>query len=305
MVPRDCEDALLFLRARLCGFTPEVLLILGSGLGSLADELAAPIDDVTSAACAADSGKSRGSDGGGRPVFVPYGEIPGWPASTAPGHAGRLVFGLLAGRRVMVMQGRLHHYEGHEMAVIARPVYLAAALGARVLCVTNAAGAVNAGWAKGDIMLISDHIRLFGDSPLRGENPPSLARFPDMSDVYTPSLRAVAREAARTLGLTLREGVYMFFPGPQYETPAEIRAARALGADAVGMSTVPEVIAARHAGLSVLGLSLLSNMAAGLQTAPLDGAEVLQAGEERGAVFSALVRRCLERLPEAPPCVAL
>jgi len=260
------------LREALHGFAPEALLILGSGLGFLADEAS-------------------------EPTVVSYAELPGFPVSTAPGHEGRLVFGQIAGRPVMVMQGRFHYYEGYGMDALALPVYIAAELGARVLLVTNAAGAVNTAWAPGDIMLISDHIRLSGDSPLRGPNPPGRVRFPDMTFCYNPSLRALARRAAETLSIPLREGVYMYFPGPQYETPAEIRAARILGADAVGMSTVPEVIAARHAGLEVLGFSLLCNMAAGVLSKRLTEGEVLETAAAARPAFSALVLKCLGNFP--------
>ena len=167
-------------------------------------------------------------------------------------------------------------------------------LGADTLVVTNAAGAVNKGYSVGDIMLISDHIKLFADSPLRGPNAEEFGpRFPDMSHIYTPALRDSAREIAKEQGITLREGVYMYFPGPQYETPAEVRAARLLGADAVGMSTVPEAIAAAHCGMSVLGFTLCTNMAAGVLDQPLDGEEVIAAGQAAGPRFAALVKACL------------
>jgi purine-nucleoside phosphorylase len=259
------------LRARLGDFVPEALLVLGSGLGYLADE----VKDA---------------------LPVPYDALPGFPVSTAPGHMGRFVFGELAGRRVMVMQGRFHGYEGYGMDEVALPLYTAARLGASAMLVTNAAGAVNTVFSPGDIMLITDHLKLFGDSPLRGPNPPGHDRFPDMTFCYTPALLTVARQAADALGIPLREGVYMYFPGPQYETPAEIRAARALGADAVGMSTVPEVIAARHAGLDVLGFSLLCNMAAGVSGQPLSEGEVLDAAAAARPVFSRLVLRCLAQV---------
>jgi len=260
------------LRGGLGAFRPEVLLTLGSGLGYLADEA----EDAR--------------------VF-PWEDLPGLSAATAPGHSGKLVFGRLAGRRAMIMQGRLHSYEGHGVETLALPIYAAAALGARYFVVTNAAGAVNTDWAAGEIMLIKDHIKLFGDSPLRGPNPPGHTRFLDMGSCYAPALRAVAQTVARDLSMPLREGVYMYFPGPQYETPAEIRAARALGADAVGMSTVAEVIAACHAGLSTLGFSLLSNMAAGVLPQPLSEGEVLDAAATARQVFSSLILGCLEALP--------
>ena len=195
------------------------------------------------------------------------------------------------------MQGRLHTYEGWSFADAGYPVRAARLLGIETLVVTNAAGAVNTAWTAGDIMLITDHIKLFGVSPLCGPNIEELGpRFPDMSHVYTPALQEKARDAARAQGLDLKEGVYMFFPGPQYETPAEVKAARLLGADAVGMSTVPEAITAAHCGMEVLGFTLCTNMAAGVLEQPLSGDEVIEAGEAAGPKFTALVKGCLERV---------
>lgn len=257
------------LKEKLGSFRPRILLILGSGLGALGDE----VED---------------------PVAVPYGEVPHLRHSTAPGHKGRFVFGRLAGRDVAVMQGRLHTYEGWSFADVGYPVRVLRLLGAETLVVTNAAGAVNTAFSAGDIMLITDHIKLFGGSPLCGPNPDELGpRFPDMSHVYTPMLQDVARRAAKRLEIPLREGVYMFFPGPQYETPAEVRAARILGADAVGMSTVPEAVTAAHCGMRVLGFTLCTNMAAGVLEKPLDGDEVIAAGQAAGPGFTALVKACL------------
>ena len=260
------------LARRLGGFRPEVLLILGSGLGALGDE----VED---------------------PIIVPYGQVPHMKHSTAPDHRGRFVFGRLAGRRVAVMQGRLHTYEGWSFADVSYPVRALRLLGAETLMVTNAAGAVNAGFCAGDIMMITDHIKLFGVSPLCGPNLDEFGpRFPDVSHIYTPALQEIARRAAAELGLTLRQGVYMYFPGPQFETPAEVRMARLLGADAVGMSTVPEAITAAHCGMKVLGFTLCTNMAAGVLDRPLSGEEVLAAAEEAGPRFRALVRACLEKV---------
>ena len=253
-------------------FRPEVLVILGSGLGSLGDEVE-------------------------NPIAVPYGDVPHMKHSTVPDHAGRFLFGTLAGRRAAVMQGRLHPYEGWSAADVSYPVRVARLLGAGMLLVTNAAGAVNTAFSPGDIMLITDHIQFLGVSPLRGPNLEDFGpRFPDMSHVYTPELQAAARRAARALGMRLREGVYLYFPGPQFETPAEIRAARLLGADAVGMSTVPEAITAAHCGMRVLGLTLCTNMAAGVLDQPLSGEEVLAAAAEARPRFTALVRACLEQV---------
>ena len=260
------------LADRLGGFRPRVLLILGSGLGSLGEA----VED---------------------PVAVPYDQVPHMKRSTAPDHAGQFLFGRLAGQDVAVMQGRLHTYEGWSFEDVTYPVRVLRLLGAEKLVVTNAAGAVNTAFSAGDIMLITDHIKLFGPSPLRGANLDAFGpRFPDMSRVYTPALQAVARQTAAELAVPLREGVYMFFPGPQYETPAEVRAARALGADAVGMSTVPEAITAAHCGMQVLGFTLCTNMAAGVLEAPLSSDEVLSAAAEAGPRFAALVKGCLSRL---------
>ena len=260
------------LAARLGSFRPRILLILGSGLGTMADT----VDN---------------------PLHVPYDEVPHMKRSTPPDHKGRFVFGRLGRQDVAVMQGRLHTYEGWSFADVSFPVRVLRLLGAEALVVTNAAGAVNTAFSAGDIMLITDHIKFFGASPLCGPNLDAFGpRFPDMSAVYTPALRDIARQAARALDIPLREGVYMFFPGPQYETPAEVRSARALGADAVGMSTVPEAITAAHCGMKVLGFTLCTNMAAGVLDQPLSGEEVIAAGEAAGPRFSALVRSCLARL---------
>ena len=266
------QESAKALEEKLQGFRPEALLILGSGLGALAEEVEAPI-------------------------AVPYDQVPHMKHSTAPGHKGQFLFGRLAGRNVAVMQGRLHTYEGWSFADAGYPVRVLRLLGARSLVVTNAAGAVNTSFAAGDIMLITDHIKFFGVSPLCGPNVEEFGpRFPDVSHVYTPALRQKARETAGAQGVDLKEGVYMFFPGPQYETPAEVRAARLLGADAVGMSTVPEAITAAHCGMEVLGFTLCTNMAAGVLEQPLSGDEVIEAAEAAGPKFTALVKGCLERL---------
>ena len=200
-------------------------------------------------------------------------------------------------RDVAVMQGRLHTYEGWSFADVSFPVRVLRLLGAETLVVTNAAGAVNTALVPGDIMLITDHIKLFGESPLCGPNIDAFGpRFPDMGHVYTPALQDAARQAAGALGISLRQGVYMYFPGPQFETPAEVKLARTLGADAVGMSTVPEAIVAAHCGMKVLGLTLCTNMAAGVLDRPLSGEEVIAAGAAAGPRFTALVKACLERV---------
>ena len=260
------------LRRKLDGFSPEVLLILGSGLGALGGE----VED---------------------PIAVPFAQVPHMKRSTAPDHKGQFLFGRLSGRNVAVMQGRLHTYEGWSFADVSYPVRVLRLLGARTLIVTNAAGAVNRDFDVGDIMVITDHIKLFGLSPLRGPNVEEFGpRFPDMSRIYTPRLQETARKAAKSLDISLREGVYMYFPGPQYETPAEVRAARLLGADAVGMSTVPEAITAAHCGMEVLGFTLCTNMAAGVLDQPLSGEEVIAAGAAAAPKFTALVKRCVEQV---------
>ena len=261
-----------YIRGKIGSFTPKVAMILGSGLGYMGDIVE-------------------------NPIAVPYGEIPHFKASTAPGHKGRLVFGTLEGQPVAVMQGRMHHYEGYSYEEVAYAVRVLKLLGCDTLIVTNAAGCVNTSWKAGDLMLITDQIKIFMESPLRGENLPEFGvRFPDSSHLYTPALQDVAQKAAGELGIALKEGVYMYFPGPQYETPAEVRFARIAGADAVGMSTAPEVIVAGHCGMEVLGFTLLSNMAAGILNQPLSEEEVLEAAESCKDKFSRLVLACLKKI---------
>ena len=261
-----------YIRAQIGSFVPKVAMVLGSGLGYLGDVVE-------------------------HAVAVPYGDIPHFKVSTAPGHKGQLVFGTLEGQKVAVMQGRMHHYEGYSYEEVSYAVRVLRLLGCDTLIVTNAAGCVNLDWKAGDLMLIADHIKFFMESPLRGENLPEFGvRFPDASHLYTPALREMARQTARELGIGLREGVYMYFPGPQYETPAEVRAARILGADTVGMSTVPEAVTAAHCGMEVLGFTLCTNMAAGVLDQPLSSDEVIAVGQAAGPRFSALVKACLARL---------
>lgn len=266
------QESADYIRGKIGFFTPKVAVVLGSGLGFLGDEVE-------------------------NPIAIPYGEIPYFKVSTAPGHKGQLVFGTLSGQNVAVMQGRMHHYEGYSFEEITYTIRVLRLLGCDTLIVTNAAGCVRTDWRPGDLMLISDHIKLGSDSPLRGENLPQFGtRFPDMSHVYTPRLRRLACSIAARRGLSLREGVYMWFHGPQYETPAEVRAARILGADAVGMSTVPEAMVAAHCGMEVLGFSLMTNMAAGILDKPLSEEEVLEAAAAARDRFSALVLDCLKEL---------
>ena len=269
------QESADFIRAKIGSFAPKVAMVLGSGLGFLGDE----VED---------------------PICVSYRDIPHFKASTAPGHKGRLVFGTLRGRNVAVMQGRMHHYEGYSYEEVGYAVRVLRLLGCDTLVVTNAAGGVNLDFQAGDLMLITDQIKIFLESPLRGENLPEFGpRFPDSSYLYTPKLQALAKQQARALDIDLKTGVYMYFPGPQYETPAEIRMARILGADAVGMSTAPEVITAGHCGMDVLGITLVSNMAAGVLPQKLTEQEVLDAAEAAKEKFSGLLLACLAHLDEA------
>ena len=249
---------------------PRMAIVLGSGLGPLADELADPL-------------------------VIPYAQIPGFPASTAPGHAGRLVCGTLAGKSVLAMQGRFHHYEGYTMDKVVFPVRVFRAMGVQRILLTNACGGANPGFKVGEFMIIRDHINLTGQNPCIGPNDDSIGpRFFDMSKTYSPALRTLARKAGRDLGMELREGVYAWFTGPSFETPAEIRMARMLGADAVGMSTVPEAIAAAHCGLEILGISCITNMAAGMLDQSITSEEVLAISAERRPEFTALIKRIVE-----------
>lgn len=250
---------------------PTIGLILGSGLGVLAEQ----IEDS---------------------VHIPYEEIPNFPVSTVVGHEGKLVFGKIHNKTVVAMQGRFHYYEGYSLAEVTFPVRVMKELGAETLIVTNAAGGINTSYQPGDLMLISDHINFTGNNPLIGPNTEQGVRFPDMSESYSSRLRNIAKQAAKTLQIPLQEGVYIGFSGPSYETPAEIRMARQLGADAVGMSTVPEVIVARHATMEVLGISCISNFAAGILEQPLSHEEVIETTEKAKARFLSLVKEVIKEL---------
>ncbi|MFA6033787.1 MAG: purine-nucleoside phosphorylase [Myxococcota bacterium] len=251
---------------------PECVVVLGSGLGALADAV-------------------------DRPVIIGYGEIPGFASSTVEGHAGRLVLGGLSGRMCALMQGRLHSYEGLSQAEVVFPLRVLLGLGGRRVILTNAAGGLNAGFKPGDLMLITDHVNMTGSSPLTGPNQAGLGpRFPDMNEVYSPRLRAIALHSARTVEVTLREGVYAGVNGPAYETPAEVRMLRSLGADAVGMSTVPEAIAARHMGAEVLGISCISNLAAGMHARAAGHEEVQRVASQSGERFGALLKEIIRTL---------
>lgn len=251
---------------------PEAVIVLGSGLGELASEVE-------------------------NPRLIPYGQIPHFPESTVPGHEGQLVSGKLEGRQVLLMQGRCHWYEGYELAEVVRPVRILAALGAEKFILTNAAGCLNRQYQVGQFMFITDHINTSGLNPLRGVNIDEFGpRFPDMSKAYNPELIELGEDVAASKGILTRRGVYAWYQGPSFETPAEIRMFSQLGADAVGMSTVPEVIALKHMGRQVLGISCLTNMAAGILAQPITGEEVLETANRVKPKFKALVRGIIRSL---------
>ena len=255
------------------GFTPEIGMILGSGLGGYADK----IDAV---------------------CVIDYRDIPNFLVSDAPGHMGKLILGTAEGRRVVCMSGRFHSYDGYDFEELTAPVRLMKLLGIKELILTNAAGAINRDYEVGDVMLITDQIKLNGSSPLRGPNIEEFGpRFFDVSKMYSRELIKIAKEAAEGSGLTIREGVYFFMPGPQYETPAEIRAAGMLGGDAVGMSTVTESLTAAHCGIPVLGISLITNMAAGVLDVPLDGDHVIEVGNRSAKLLVPYFSEIIRRLP--------
>jgi purine-nucleoside phosphorylase len=260
-------DALAAAVRQRTQLVPQVGIVLGSGLGGLGGE----ITDL---------------------VAVPFAELPGWPSASAPGHAGRLLLGYLDGVPVVCLQGRLHLYEGNSERTVVEPVLLMGRLGAPVIVLTNAAGGVNESFPAGTLMIISDHLNLTGRSPLVGANDDAIGpRFPDLVDAWSPRLRSLVRQAAQGEGIDVREGVYAGLTGPTYETPAEVRMLRTMGADAVGMSTVLEAIAARWAGLEIVGISLVTNPGAGVTGEPLSHEEVLAAAAEAGPRFIRLVRR--------------
>jgi purine-nucleoside phosphorylase len=265
------EEAAAAVRAR-CGTPPTIAIVLGSGLGDFADTL-------------------RES------IATPYEELPYWPTSNVIGHAGRLVVGTVAGKRVAALAGRVHFYEGHDLSTVVFATRVMGRLGVNQLILTNAAGGINTGFAQGALMVIDDHINLLGSNPLLGPNDDRFGqRFPDMSEVYSRRLRVVADDAARASGVAVSHGVYVAVHGPSYETPAEIRAFRTIGADAVGMSTVPEAIAARHMGMEVLGISCITNMAAGVLPQPLDHNDVMETARRVRGSFISLLEAIIDRL---------
>ena len=268
---KNIQESASYIESKISA-KPSISIILGSGLGDLADQIK-------------DS------------VKIPYAEIPHFPVSTVVGHAGQLVIGELEGKTVLAMQGRFHYYEGYPMQDVTYAIRVMKQMGIGQLIVTNAAGAVDPEFVPGDLMIISDHLNLSGNNPLIGKNLESFGvRFPDMSNAYSPSLRALARDIAKEEGIDIKEGVYAFMSGPTYETPAEVRMTRILGADAVGMSTAPEVTIAVHSGMEVLGISCITNMAAGILDQPLDHDEVVETSQRVKVKFTTLVKRLISKM---------
>lgn len=254
---------------------PKVGLILGSGLGVLADEIE-------------------------HAITLPYADIPGFPVSTVEGHAGQLVIGELEGMPVMAMQGRFHYYEGYDLDDVTFPIRVMKEIGIETMMVTNAAGSLNQEFQPGDLMLITDHINQAGTNPLIGRNEAEWGvRFPDMSTAYTPELQTIVKEVAKACNVDLKTGVYVWNSGPSYETPAEVRMLRAIGGDAVGMSTVPEVIVARHCDINVIGMSCITNMAAGILDQPLSHDEVMETADKVRETFTRLVKAVVRELRQA------
>jgi len=268
---RAANAAAAAIADRVSNDTPAAAIVLGSGLGGLAEQIE-------------------------RTATIPFRDIPGFPAATVAGHAGALIAGRLDGRVVLALAGRFHMYEGHDVRLAAFPARVVHALGARTLIVSNAAGGVNRTFGSGDLMLIRDHINLTFRNPLAGRLEPGDVRFPDMSSPYDAELSDLARTVAREQGTRLRDGVYAALLGPAYETPAEVRMLATLGADAVGMSTVPEVIVARAIGMRVLGVSCITNLACGLANSPITHAEVLEATKLAAHRFASLVRGVVSRI---------
>ncbi len=277
--PADQPQRLVALEGAVRARTdlvPAAGIVLGSGLGGLADDLE-------------------------EPVAIPFADLPGWPAATAPGHVGRLLLARLGGTPVVMLQGRFHIYEGNDPGLVVQPVLLFRRLGARLVVLTNAAGGVNPAYGPGTLMLIEDHLNLTGRTPLLGPNADEIGvRFPDLVDAWNARLREQLRTAATAEGVVLEAGIYAGLLGPQYETPAEVRMLRSLGADAVGMSTVLECIAARWAGLDVCGVSLVTNAGAGYTGEPLTHEEVLAAGAEAGPRLARVIRRFVGSLGAGP-----
>jgi purine-nucleoside phosphorylase len=264
------QDASTAVASR-CGAVPEVAVVLGSGLGDFAEKPAGAVE-------------------------VAYGDLPHWPKSSVAGHAGKLVIGEVAGKRVAVLSGRVHYYEGHALGTVVFATRVMARLGVKAIVLTNAAGGINVNFSEGALMVIDDHINLLGSNPLIGGNDDGFGpRFPDMTEVYSKRLRDIADGAAKARGIEVNHGIYVARHGPSYETPAEVRFLRTIGADAVGMSTVPEAIAARHMGMQVLGVSCITNMAAGMRK-PLNHAEVMETARRVRGSFMSLLEGIIEKV---------
>ena len=263
--------AVSYIKERIGSFKPEIGIVLGSGLGELADEYC--------------------------DIAIPYAEIPGFETSTVTGHKSRLVFATINGKNVVMMQGRFHYYEGYPIQKVVFPIKVMKMLGVKTVILTNAAGGVNPAFNPSDLMVITDHINHMNTNPLIGVNDDSMGeRFPDMSSVYTPELIDLTKKVASKLGIDLQEGIYIAFTGPSYETPAEIRMAGALGADAVGMSTVPEAIVASWAGMKVIGISCICNSAAGVSNSPLSHEDVIRAANIAKERFKTLVKELIKNI---------
>ena len=265
------EKTVEYIKQKIGDFKPQIGIVLGSGLGELADEYCQ--------------------------ISINYAEIPGFEVSTVAGHKGRLVFAEINGKNVVMMQGRFHYYEGHSMQKVVYPIKVMKKLGVETVILTNAAGGVNASFNPSDLMIITDHINFMGTNPLIGENDDSLGtRFPDMSEVYSVDYVELVKKVGREVGVDLQEGVYMALTGPSYETPAEVQMARILGADAVGMSTVPEATVAVWAGMKVIGLSCICNSAAGVSTVGLSHEEVIKAANAAKDKFKTLIKEVIKKL---------
>ncbi len=271
MLNRQIEETVAFLKSKT-NLQPEIGMVLGSGLGALGDKL----ED----ACR-----------------IPYDEIPNFVKSTAPGHKGQIIIGRLEGKTVLCMQGRFHYYEGYTMQQITYPVRVMKAMGVETLVLTNACGGLDPTFTPGDLMVITDHINFMGNNPLIGPNADSFGtRFPDMTHAYNQDLIALAKETAKDLDINLKQGVYISYSGPSFETPAEIRLFQQFGGNAVGMSTVPEAIVANHSGIKVLGISCITNLAAGILDQPLTGEEVIEVANQVGQKFIGLLTEVVKRM---------
>ena len=268
---QKCKEAADYIKTKFDA-SNAIGIVLGSGLGDMAQEIE-------------------------NPIIVPYADIPNYPIATVPGHAGKLIYGILNGVKVLCMQGRFHFYEGYDMKTVTMYIRVMKLLGIKAIILTNAAGGVNINFKPGTLMVIDDFINFMGDNPLVGKNIDEFGtRFPDMSNTMTPAYRQLADEAAKELNIDLKHGIYMSFRGPSFETPAEIRFARIIGADAVGMSTVPECIVARHCNIPILGISCITNLAAGMTNQELSHEEVQETADKVKGEFKALIKKIVAKM---------